>query len=141
MTMANNPPAVVMKAFTWAYQELGLTRCEAAQILGISEQALDTTSLVGFDVNSDESEVQVAFIRMYHLLYALSDGDTDLMLDWFTRHNPHLNTVPKTTCNNLAGITYISDYLHSNYGDKPLGNLPFMAPHQAEQNEPQPVVR
>lgn len=141
MTMANNPPAVVMKAFTWAYQELGLSRAEAAQILGISEQALEATSLVGFDVSSDESEVQVAFIRMYHLLYALSDGDTDSMLDWFSRHNPHLDTVPKVTCTNLAGITYVSDYLHSNYGDKPLDNLPFIASRQVEHHEPVPVVR
>ncbi|AXR05104.1 helix-turn-helix domain-containing protein [Salinimonas sediminis] len=141
MTQSHNPPAVVMKAFTWAYEELGLTPQEAAQILGISEPALKETALVGFEADSPESEVQVAFIKMYHLLYAMSDGDTDLMLDWFAHHNPHLDVTPKNACNNLAGISYVSDYLQSTHGDKPLMELSFVMPRSTEQAEVEMVAR
>lgn len=130
MKMANNPPAVVMKAFTWAYEELGLSVHEAAQLMGVSENALRQTSFVGFESTSSESEMQIAFIRMYHLLYAMSDGDTAQMVSWFNRPNPHLGAIPKETCHNLAGINYISDYLQSEQKEKPVSPPSFMLPGQ-----------
>lgn len=142
MRTANNPPAIVMKAFTWAYEELGLSSCEASQLLGISETALRQTALVGFEGDSPESEIQVAFIRMYHLLYTMSDGDTDLMIDWFTRHNPHLGVVPKEACHNLAGISYISDYLQSEQAQQPLTDLSvLMSLRQGDHQETVAVAR
>ncbi|QJR80678.1 DUF2384 domain-containing protein [Alteromonas pelagimontana] len=132
MTTTHNPPAVVMKAFTWAYQELGLTANEAAVMLGISEVAMHETALVGFEVETPESELQLAFIRLYHLLYALLDGDTDLMVDWFTRTNPHLNVIPKTVCHNLPGIEYVNDYLESIQGNKEITEVSYITAHPPE---------
>ena len=141
MILANNPPAVVMKAFTWAYEELGLACCEAAQILGISERGLRETSLVGFEVASVESELQISFIKMYHLLYAMSDGDNDAMLDWFNHYNPHLDVVPKQACTNLPGICYVSDYLQS-LQSEPATPVPSMVTNSPlEPNEPDMVAR
>ena len=137
MTLANNPPAVVMKAFTWAYEELGLTSSEAAQILGVSDIALRETALVGFEVASSESEVQIEFIKMYHLLYAKSDGSSDTMSGWFNSYNPHLDVVPKKACSNLPGIRYVSDYIQSQQNE-PLAVTPVLAasrqqvPHEAK---------
>ena len=37
------PPSVVTKAFTWAYQELGLSQEQASDLLGVSENALAQT--------------------------------------------------------------------------------------------------
>lgn len=141
MRMANNPPAVVMKAFTWAYEELQLTALEASQLLGVSEKALKETSLVGFESTSDESEIQIAFIRMYHLLYAMSDGDTGQMIGWFNRHNPHLGAIPKDACHNLAGINYISDYLESEQKEKPVAPPSFMIPGQPRKPVRKVAVR
>ncbi|RDV26781.1 hypothetical protein DXV75_07275 [Alteromonas aestuariivivens] len=120
MTIANNPPAVVMKAFTWAYEELSLTCSEAALMLGISEQALRQTALVGFSCDSEESKQQLAFIRLYHQLYALCDGDTDTMTQWFHQYQEDIKGVPKHLCINIKGIRTLSDYL-SNRSE--LGNV------------------
>ena len=104
-------PAVVMKAYVMAYESMGMTRLEAANLLGISEVALDQSLYVGFEETSQECEIQVALIRLYHLLFALSDGDSRLISEWLNRFNFHLNAVPVTVCHNLAGILYLTDYL------------------------------
>ena len=73
------PTSVVTKAFTWAYQELGLSIKQASEILGISPSSLAQTTLLGFESGTIEYRKQLAFIRMYHLLITLSEGDTDLL--------------------------------------------------------------
>lgn len=113
MQPMGNSPAVVMKAFVMAYEGLGLSNLEAANLLGISERSLRQSVYVGFDENAPETEVQLAFVRFYHLLYALSDGDTRYIRSWMNRHNVHLDGVPSAICHNLAGIQYLSDYLES----------------------------
>ena len=62
------PTSVVTKAFTWAYQELGLSIKQASEILGISPSSLAQTTLLGFESGTIEYRKQLAFIRMYHLL-------------------------------------------------------------------------
>ena len=58
------PTSVVTKAFTWAYQELGLNIKQASEILGISPSSLAQTTLLGFESGTSEYRKQLAFIRM-----------------------------------------------------------------------------
>ena len=60
------PTSVVTKAFTWAYQELGLNIKQASEILDISPSSLAQTTLLGFESGTSEYRKQLAFIRMYH---------------------------------------------------------------------------
>ena len=84
MIHSTYPPSVVIKAFTWAYQEVGLNQAEAADLLGVSETSLSQTTLLGFEHGTTEYRRQLSFIRMYHLLIALSEGDSEAMQTWFT---------------------------------------------------------
>ncbi len=135
MTVAATQPAVVMKAFTWAYEELGWSNAQAAEFLGISEIALAQTSLVGFDTDTPEAALQLAFIRMYHLLYAMSDGDTNEMQAWLIRYNPHLGTHPEALCSSQAGIDSINDYLESSHTSTPPPAMNFALPRRKTEKE------
>lgn len=108
-----NPPAVIVKAFTWAYEELGWSRAQAAQLLSVSESMLVNSQWVGFEIDSLQNQVQLAFIRMYHLLYALSDGDTDEMQGWLKRYHSDLKTYPVSLCGSLGGLQQVIGYLES----------------------------
>ena len=101
MHATGTSPAVLMKAYVMAYEAIGLTPREAANLLGISEDALVQSLYIGFAENSREAEVQLALVRMYHLLFALSDGDSLRISDWLNRFNLHLNAVPLSICRPL----------------------------------------
>ena len=92
------PTSVVTKAFTWAYQELGLNIKQASEILGISPSSLAQTTLLGFESGTSEYRKQLAFIRMYHLLISLSDGDSEQMKVWFSSYNITLGATPFEMC-------------------------------------------
>ncbi len=133
MSIAHYQPAVIMKAFTWAYEELGLSPAEASAMLGVSEQGLLQTALVGFEIESEEARVQLAFIRLYHLLYALSDGDSEKMMVWFTQPNLHLAQTPKSMCRDIAGLLCVNEYLAGMQGDTELPKIDFSMTQQAPQ--------
>ena len=81
MHATGTSPAVLMKAYVMAYEAIGLTPPEAANLLGVSENALGQSLYVGFNEQSREAEIQLALVRMYHLLFALSDGDSQRIAD------------------------------------------------------------
>lgn len=105
------PTSVVTKAFTWAYQELGLNIKQASEILGISTSSLAQTTLLGFESGTTEYRKQLAFIRMYHLLISLSDGDTEQMKVWFSSYNVTLEMTPFEMCKEHDGIERVADQL------------------------------
>ena len=105
------PTSVVTKAFTWAYQELGLNIKQASEILGISPSSLAQTTLLGFESGTTEYRKQLAFIRMYHLLISLSDGDSEQMKTWFISYNVSLEASPFEMCKKYDGVERVSDQL------------------------------
>lgn len=105
------PTSVVTKAFTWAYQELGLELSQASEILSISPTSLAQTTLLGFESNTPEYKKQLAFIRMYHLLISVSEGDSDQMQVWFNKYNSDLETSPLLLCTRRSGIEQVTDQL------------------------------
>ncbi|OJF69720.1 hypothetical protein BK026_13555 [Alteromonas sp. V450] len=107
------PTSVVTKAFTWAYQELGLSIKQASEILGISSSNLAESTLLGFESGSPEYRKQLAFIRMYHLLITVSEGNTDAMRGWFNGFQIDLNTSPYAMCKTQDGIDSVTDLLRS----------------------------
>ncbi|WP_414828901.1 hypothetical protein [Alteromonas sp. H39] len=102
-----SPPAVVVKAFTWAYEELGWSRFQAAELLSVPESVLANSQWTGFESDTVQHRIQLSFIRMYHLLYALSEGDTDTMQQWLKQHNAALQVPPVTLCDSLEGLERI----------------------------------
>jgi hypothetical protein len=104
---------VVTRAFTWAYQEIGFSEEQAAELLGTTLSALTRANAVGFDNASYEYRTQLAFIRMYYLLISITDGDAEVMKHWFHRYHPMLNTSPKLLCLDSDGIGKVTDYLRT----------------------------
>ena len=111
MQPVGTSPAVIMRAFIIACDGLGVSTTQAAKLLSISEEGLQQSLYIGFAEGSKETELQLAFIRLYHLLYALSDGDSRAIYEWLNRHNPHLNTTPVQIVQSMAGLIYLTDYL------------------------------
>jgi hypothetical protein len=105
------PTSVVTKAFTWAYQELGLNIKQASEILGISPSSLAQTTLLGFESGTREYRTQLAFIRMYHLLITMSEGDSDKMKAWFNKYDTNLETSPLLLCKRVGGIEQLAHQL------------------------------
>lgn len=105
------PASVVTKAFTWAYQELGLNIKQASEIMGISPSSLAQTTMLGFESGTAEYRKQLAFIRMYHLLISLSDGDSEQMKVWFSSYNVTLDKSPCQMCKEYDGIERVADQL------------------------------
>ena len=105
------PTSVVTKAFTWAYQELGLNIKQASEILDISPSSLAQTTLLGFESGTAEYRKQLAFIRMYHLLISLSEGDSEQMKVWFSSYNVTLEKSPYEMCKEYDGIERVADQL------------------------------
>ena len=83
------PTSVVTKAFTWAYQELGLNVKQASEILGISPSSLA------------------------HLLISLSDGDSEQMKVWFRSYNVSFEMSPCDMCKQHDGIESVADQLRT----------------------------
>lgn len=115
------PTSVVTKAFTWAYQELGLNIKQASEILGISPSSLAQTTLLGFESGTREYRTQLAFIRMYHLLITMSEGDSEQMQVWFTRYNVDLAASPFSVCKSSDGIEQVTEHLRSVKQQQALG--------------------
>lgn len=111
MQTANYPPAVLTKAFTWAYEELGLSAADAAQLLGIKQHALQQTALVGFPDNAPQTHLQLAFIRFYYQLITVFSGDADRMRHWFHTFSPSLQSPPKSMCDSEEGLTRLIENL------------------------------
>ncbi|MAF76436.1 MAG: hypothetical protein CMF17_11410 [Idiomarinaceae bacterium] len=93
--------------------ELGWSRAQAASLLSVSERVLETSQRIGFESDSIQSQTQLVFIRMYHLLYALSDGDTDEMQCWLKRYHNRLRAIPILLCDTLDGLEQVSRCLES----------------------------
>lgn len=123
-----NPPAVIVKAFTWAYEELGWSRAKAAALLRVNDDTLANAGKHGFESDSQQTRTQLAFIRMYHLLYALSDGDTDEMQQWLKRFHDGLNAVPVTLCTSHLGVEEVSRCLEEEQSESMGGNADHVLP-------------
>ena len=104
---------VVTRAFTWAYQEIGFSEEQAAELLGATLSSLNRANAVGFHKVSYEYRTQLAFIRMYYLLISVTEGDAEMMRHWFHRFHPILNTSPKLLCLDSDGIEKVTDYLRT----------------------------
>jgi len=104
---------VVTRAFTWAYQEIGFSEDQAAELLGATLSSLNKASIVGFNKSSYEYRTQLAFIRMYYLLISITNGDAEMMKHWFHRYHSTLNTSPKLLCLDSDGIGKVTDYLRT----------------------------
>ena len=118
-----NPSTVVVKAFTWAYEELGWSRSQAAEMLSVSESVLARYHRCGFESDSVQNQIQLTFIRMYHLLYALSEGDTDEMQYWMRQYHSELQATPVTLCDSLEGLQRVTRFLESE-PNPDMGNSP-----------------
>lgn len=102
---------VVEKAFTWAYRELGVSQAEAAKLLAATEDSSGDAASSGAQYNGAYYHRQLSFIRMYHLLIVLSEGDSSAMKSLYQRHHSAIGTSPKHLCFSLNGIDKVADYL------------------------------
>lgn len=102
---------VVIKAFTNAYKELGVTRDEASRIVGVDNSTLSRNKGRGFDPLSKTGELCLQFVRVYRSLFAIAGGDKAFMRHWLRTHNSVLSDAPLNLMFSIYGLIRVNEYL------------------------------
>jgi DNA-binding XRE family transcriptional regulator len=102
---------VLMKAFSKACSELGITKAQAGKIIGVNRATLSRKETHGFAPESKQGELSLHFIRMYRSLFAISGGDLSFMRHWFTTPNTALGGTPADKVQSVLGLIQTNEYL------------------------------
>jgi hypothetical protein len=107
------PAAVLAKATMNAAIFLGLTQCELATVLGISEPSVSriATKDRSIDPASHEGQAALMLIRIFRALDLLVGGNSDAKNAWMTSYNRAIGAVPKVKIQKLPGLVHTVDYL------------------------------
>ena len=104
--------AVLSKAFVRAADRLGLSRRQAAAVLGVSEATMSrVASGRAIDPASKEGEIALLFLRAFRSLDALVGGREDDARAWMHAENRHLGGVPATLAGTVTGLVDVVGYL------------------------------
>ncbi len=107
---------VVLKAFSNACKELGISRDEASLIVGVDKATLNRNKNKGFDPQSKTGELCLQFVRLYRSLFAISGGDHSFMRHWFNTHNKSLSGKPVELVLSILGLMQVNQYLDAMRG-------------------------
>ena len=102
---------VVLKAFTNACKELGVTQDEASRIIGVDRATLSRNKNKGFDPQSKTGELCLQFVRVYRSLFAIAGGDQDFMRHWLNAENTALSGKPRELMSSVVGLIQVNEYL------------------------------
>jgi len=111
-----NQDIVVLKAFTNACKELGVSRDEASLIVGVDKTTLTRNKHKGFDPSSKTGELCLQFVRLYRSLFAISGGDKGFMRHWLNTHNKAMSGKPSELILSILGLIQVNEYLDAMRG-------------------------
>jgi len=107
---------VLMKAFSQASVELGISKALAGKIIGVNRATLSRKEQQGFAPESKQGELCLHFIRLYRSLFAISGGDRSFMRHWFTTSNSALGGKPADKVQSVLGLIQTNEYLDAMRG-------------------------
>jgi DNA-binding XRE family transcriptional regulator len=119
LAQSNQTPdnaGVLMKAFSNACSELGVSKTQAAKIIGVNRSTLSRKEASGFAPDSKQGELSLHFIRLYRSLFAISGGDKSFMQHWFSTCNTALAGVPAEKVQSVLGLIQTNEYLDTMRG-------------------------
>jgi hypothetical protein len=105
-----NAAHVLAKAALKGGHVLGLSQTEVGKIIGRDRSTMQRS---GVDPETPNGELALLLVRCYRSLYALMDGDTELMRHWMHGHNHHTGGVPAQQIRSVLGLVRVCEYLDS----------------------------
>lgn len=110
--------AVLSRATLRAAEELGLSRAELAEILGVSTATLSrlANGHASLDPSRKEGELALLVIRAFRSLDTLVGGDEAKARLWIAAENTHLGGVPKERMRSVQGLVDVVEYLDAMRG-------------------------
>ena len=108
--------AVLIKAYNNSCKELGLSRDEASDILGVDKATLSRNKHKGYDPRSKTGELCLQLIRIYRSLFAIAGGDQQFMRHWLNSENTALSGKPRELMLSIAGLVQLNMYLDAMRG-------------------------
>lgn len=103
-----NAGHVLAKAALKAGNALGISQAEVGRIIGRDRSTLQR---YGVDPETPNGELALLLVRCYRSLYALMDGDKELMQHWTHGHNHHTGGVPAEQMRSIVGLVRVCEYL------------------------------
>lgn len=107
---------VLMKAFSNACAELGVSKSEAGKIIGVNRSTLSRKGASGFEPDSKQGELSLQFVRLYRSLFAIAGGDKGFMQHWFNTNNTALGGRPVELVQSVLGLVSTNAYLDAMRG-------------------------
>lgn len=99
---------ILAKAVLNAGKALGLRQSEVCNMVGRDRSSLSRS---GIDPTSRNGELALLLVRCYRSLYALMDGDIELMQHWMQSRNHHTGGVPAEQMRSVTGLVRVCEYL------------------------------
>lgn len=107
-----DPGLVLGKATLRAAEQLGVSRRELAQTLGVSEATLSRLARgKPLDPEAKAGELALLFIRVFRSLDALVGGDAGQARAWLRAGNDHLGGTPAELLASVEGLMRVLSYL------------------------------
>jgi hypothetical protein len=103
-----DPAHVLARASLNAGKALGIRQSEVGRLVGRDRSTLQR---YGVDPATPNGELALLLVRCYRSLYALMDGDSDLMQHWMHSRNRHTGGVPAEQIRSVTGLVRVCDYL------------------------------
>jgi len=116
LQLATDPNIIVLKAFSNACKELGVSRDEASLIVGVDKATLNRNKNKGFDPKTKTGELCLQFVRLYRSLFAIAGGDKEFMRHWINTHNTALSGKPLELAFSILGLIQVNEYLDAMCG-------------------------
>ena len=104
--------AVLAKAVVRAADRLGISRRDAASVLGVSEATMSRVAAGRpIEPGSKEGEIALLFLRAFRSLDALVGGRDEDARAWMHADNVHLGGVPASLARSVTGLVDVVGYL------------------------------
>ena len=104
---------VLSKAVVRAADLLGLTRSELAQVLGLSEAAVNRLYRREIRLQPEQKEFELALhlVRLFRALDSILGGDEKAMQAWMRAPNRGLGGIPAEMITSTRGLADVLNYL------------------------------
>ncbi|MEE9320089.1 MAG: MbcA/ParS/Xre antitoxin family protein [Granulosicoccus sp.] len=99
--------AVLAEATLAAAESLGMSQAELGKVIGRDRSRIRQ----GIRTDSKSGELALLLIRCYRGLYALVDGDADIMRHWMATNNRGTGGIPAEQIQSVQGLTSVLGYL------------------------------
>lgn len=107
-----DPDAVLAKALLNTREQLGLTRQQLADIVGVHRTVVTRWADAGsIRPQSKTGELALLVIRIYRALFALFGGNLEDMRHFLRTDNRHLGGVPLELMGQVQGLVRVVEYL------------------------------